>query len=135
MSCIQTAFHTKYRVCVEFFVCLFVCFAKHNIVGRLIKKHTSIYHNVYIHSLIHTSLQYTLQISHKGFTHMNNRTHQLQVHILIYSVLFLSIKVMSIYIRARVCVCVGIFSNTGTSQNMRSLVSFTSTCPSHVNIP
>ena len=56
---------------------------------------------------------------------MHNRTHQLQVHILIHSVPF------SFHTCVFVHACVGIFSNTGTSQNERLSVSLSSTRPSH----
>ena len=88
--------------------------------------HPSITMYTFTHSFTFFFLLHnTFLISLKGFTHMHNRIHQLQVHILIHSV------PLSVHTCVCVHACVEIFSNTGTSQNMCLLVSLSSTSPSH----
>ena len=88
--------------------------------------HPSITMYTFTHSFTFFFLLHnTFLISLKGFTHMHNRIHQLQVHILIHSVPF------SFHTCVCAPACVGIFSNTGALQNKRLLVSLSSTSPSH----
>ena len=56
---------------------------------------------------------------------MHNRIHQLQVHILIHSVPF------SFHTCVCARACVGIFFNTGTSQNKHLSISLSRIFPSH----
>ena len=71
-----------------------VCVCVFFLLLHLFKKHASLHHSVYIHFFFFS--HNTFLFSLKGFTHIHNRTHQLQVHILIHSVLF----------SVHTCVCV-----------------------------